>query len=98
MLRLLGVILLAGGLVAQTSVPETKDPLGRNTPQGSVFQFLEACHARDYLKALYYLDLRRMPASERTKEGLGLARQLYNLPPNPPSNTPPLTLTPHCNI
>src|SRR5260370_28381423 len=79
MLRLLGVILLAGGLRAQTSVPETKDPLGRNTPQGSVFQFLEACHARDYLKALYYLDLRRMPASERTKEGPELARQLEDL-------------------
>jgi MscS family membrane protein len=79
MLRLLGVILLAGGLGAQTSVPATKDPLGRNTPQGSVFQFLEACHARDYLKALYYLDLRRMPASERTKEGPELARQLEDL-------------------
>ena len=61
MLRLSVAILLAGTLRAQSSVPETKDPLGRSTPQESVFQFLETCHARNYSKALYYLDLRRMP-------------------------------------
>ena len=61
MARFLVVILLAGVLRAQTPVPEAKDPLGRNTPQDSVFHFLEACHARDYSKALRYLDLRRMP-------------------------------------
>src|SRR6202521_2928217 len=86
--RLLTAILLVGALgaqarVAQTpapaSVPETKDPLGRNTPQDSVFQFLEACHARDYRKALHYLDLRRMPPEKRAKDGPELARQLEDL-------------------
>src|SRR6266567_6428683 len=79
MLRLSVAILLAGTLRAQTSVPETKDPLGRSTPQDSVFQFLEACHARDYSKALHYLDLRRMPPEKRAKNGPELARQLEDL-------------------
>ncbi len=77
--RLLAAILLAGALGAQMSVPETKDPLGRSTPQDSVFQFLEVCHARDYSKALYYLDLRRMPPKERAENGPELARQLEDL-------------------
>jgi MscS family membrane protein len=77
--RFLAAILLAGVLLAQTPVPETKDPLGRNTPQDSVFQFLEACHARDYRKALHYLDLRRMPPEKRAKDGPELARQLEDL-------------------
>lgn len=77
--RLLVTILLAGFVRAQTSVPETKDPLGRNSPQDSVFQFLEACHARDYSKALHYLDLRKMPPEERAKTGPDLARQLEDL-------------------
>jgi MscS family membrane protein len=77
--RLLTAILLVGILRAQTSVPEAKDPLGRSTPQESVFHFLEACHARDYSKALYYLDLRHMPAAERAKDGPELARQLEDL-------------------
>jgi len=75
----LAAILLAGVLRAQTSVPETKDPLGRGAPQDSVFQFLEACHARDYSKALHYLDLRRMPPAERAQKGPELARQLEDL-------------------
>ena len=52
----------AARVAAPEAAPEAKDTLGRNTPQESVFQFLEACHARDYAKATYYLDLRRMPA------------------------------------
>ena len=79
MLRLLALLLSAGALCAQTPVPETKDPLGRDTPQDSVFHFLEACHARDYSKALHYLDLRRMPAEKRAQEGPVLARQLEDL-------------------
>jgi|SRR5579871_589062 len=66
-------------LPAQTPTAEARDPLGRSTPQGSVFQFLEACHARDYSKAIYYLDLRRMPATARSKDGPELARQLEDL-------------------
>src|ERR1700687_5770095 len=77
--RLLAVILLAGGLCAQTPVAETQDPLGRTTPQESVFQFLEACHARDYSRALRYLALRRMTQAERAKDGPDLARDLEDL-------------------
>src|SRR5579864_4762824 len=76
---LLVVILLAGVVRAQTPTSETQDPLGRNTPQESVFQFLEACHARDYSKALRYLDLRRMPQAGRTQDGPELARELEDL-------------------
>src|SRR6266436_1199179 len=79
MLRILAAILLAGILRAQPSIPETKDPLGRSTPQESVFQFLEACHARNYSKAIYYLDLRHMPAAARAKAGPELAPQLEDL-------------------
>jgi len=79
MTRFLVFILLAGVLHAQTPVPEAKDPLGRGTPQDSVFHFLEACHARDYSKALRYLDLRKMPPADRAKEGQELARQLEDL-------------------
>src|SRR5579864_5712991 len=79
MSRFLAIIIFAGVLHAQAPVPETKDPLGRNTPQQSVFQFLEACHARDYSKALRYLDLRRMPPADRAKNGPDLARQLEDL-------------------
>ena len=78
----IAALLLAGVIGAQTSVPEKaekKDPLGRDTPQSSVLQFLEACHARDYSKALYYLDLRQMPTQERAKTGPELARQLEDL-------------------
>ena len=76
---LLAVILLTGVVRAQTPISETQDPLGRNTPQESVFQFLEACHARDYSKALRYLDLRRMPQTERAQDGPELARELEDL-------------------
>src|ERR1700719_2494332 len=73
------MILWAGRVHAQAPISETQDPLGRNTPQESVFQFLEACHARDYSKALRYLDLRRVPQAERAQEGPELARELEDL-------------------
>jgi MscS family membrane protein len=79
MARFLGVLLVAGVLRAQAPVPEAKDPMGRSTPQDSVFQFLEACHARDYSKALRYLDLRNMPPAQRAKDGPEIARQLEDL-------------------
>lgn len=78
-LTLVALILLAGVLRAQTPAPEARDPLGRTTPQETVFQFLETCHARDYTKAAHYLDLRRMPAAERAKRGPELAAQLEDL-------------------
>src|SRR6266481_981786 len=77
--RILAALVFAGLLRAQTPASEARDALGRNTPQESVFQFLEACHARDYSKAIYYLDLRKMPAAARAKDGPDLARQLEDL-------------------
>src|SRR5579863_4873684 len=79
MSKLLAALLFAVVLRAQTLAPEVKDPLGRTTPQQSIFNFLEACHARDYAKATYYLDLRQMSAADRTKAGPGLAMQLEDL-------------------
>lgn len=79
MFRILTYSLLAGILGAQTPTPSANDPLGRTSPQESVVHFLEACHARDYLKAILYLDLRRMPAAQRAEEGQELARQLEDL-------------------
>src|SRR4051812_13998737 len=76
---LLVALLFALVLQAQTPAPETKDSLGRNTPQDAIFHFLEACHARDYAKAVYYLDLRRLTAAARAKDAPGLARQLEDL-------------------
>ncbi len=76
MKRILIAILAAGILQAQAPVPEAKDPLGRGTPQSAIFQFLEACHARDYEKAIHYMDLRRMPPAARSKEGPELARAI----------------------
>jgi len=82
--KLLAAILFAAVLCAQAPAPEVpaaevKDPLGRTTPQQSIFSFLEACHARDYAKATYYLDLSRMSAADRAKAGPNLAMQLEDL-------------------
>ena len=79
MTKLLAALLFAVVLCAQTPAPEVKDPLGRSTPQQSIFNFLEACHARDYSKATYYLDLGRMSAADRAKAGPDLAMQLEDL-------------------
>ncbi len=97
MFRIFGTILLAAALQAQaqTAAPETKDPLGRDTPQDAVFHFLEACHARDYSKAVYYLDLRRMSAQERAKNGPDLARQLEDLLDDTPFDIATLSRDPN---
>jgi MscS family membrane protein len=79
-----GVLLFASLLAAQSTapgpaVPQPKDLLGRTTPQSSIFHFLEACHAKNYSKALRYLDLRNMPLVQRSQVGPNLARQLEDL-------------------
>lgn len=83
MRRLWIAALLAATLHAQapasTPAPAAPDPLGRDTPQHAVFEFLEAAHARNYAKAAYYLDLRKLPAATRAKQGQDLARQLEDL-------------------
>jgi MscS family membrane protein len=77
--KVLVTLLVASVLQAQTPPTEIKDTLGRDTPQSSVFQFLEACHAHDYHKAALYLDLRQLPRAERSVRGPELARQLEDL-------------------
>jgi MscS family membrane protein len=43
------------------NAPKSKDPLNRDSPQSSVFAFLEAYRAHDYARAAKYLDLRKLP-------------------------------------
>ena len=52
------------------------DPLGRNTPRGTVVGFLQAAQAGDYRVAADYMQL---PATERKTRGEELARQLQTL-------------------
>jgi MscS family membrane protein len=58
------------------SSAKSGDPLNRDSPQNSVFAFLEACRSHDYLRAAKYLDLRKLPRTERSKDGGALAQQL----------------------
>lgn len=55
------------------------DPLNRDTPQSSVFSFLEACRAKDYARARRYLDLRGLNDDRRTSDGPKLAQQLQQV-------------------
>jgi len=52
------------------------DPLKRQSPQSSVMAFQEAYRSHDYARAARYLDLRKLPAAERWKNGPELAREL----------------------
>ncbi|MDP9053672.1 MAG: hypothetical protein M3N93_05135, partial [Acidobacteriota bacterium] len=79
---LFALFALGGVLYGQTPeapAVQAKDPLGRTTPQSAVLQFLDACHSRDYARAAYYLDLRKMQTIERSKQGPTLALQLEDL-------------------
>ncbi len=75
----IGALSLTAALIAQTPAPGVNDPLGRTSPQATIFQFLEACHARDYAKAVHFMDLRGMSPADRAKNGPNLARQLEDL-------------------
>ena len=103
MLRLLGVILLAAVLPAQvlpaqTTEPSPSDPLDRMTPQGAVWQFLEACHAHAYAKAAHYLDLRQMPPADRATKGPQLAQQLEDLLDDTPFDIATLSRDPEGDL
>jgi MscS family membrane protein len=65
--------------MAQTAAPKNKDPLDRDSPQSSVVAFLEAAHAQNYGRAWRYLDLRKMPESQRLAGGTELARELETI-------------------
>jgi MscS family membrane protein len=55
------------------------DPLNRTTPRNAMFNFLEECHAERYVVAARYLDLSKIPADRRYRQGPDLAKQLANL-------------------
>ncbi len=63
----------------EAAPPKLQDPFNRDSPQSSVLAFLEACHARNYVRACRYLDLRKLPTGERLKDGQQLARQLGDI-------------------
>ena len=63
-----------------------------------MLQFLESCHARDYSKATYYLDLRRMPAADRAKDGPELAMQLEDLLDDTPFDITTLSRDPEGDV
>ena len=86
--------LQAQGTEPSPTQPQPNDPLGRTTPQDSVFNFLEACHARQYAKAWHYLDLRQVPPAEREKNGPELARQLEDLLDDTPFDIATLSRSP----
>lgn len=71
----------AAATPAETSAASTKfkDPLNRETPQSAVTAFLEAAHAKNYERALKYLDLRKLSQEDRTKNGAALAKQLAEI-------------------
>jgi MscS family membrane protein len=58
---------------ASTSSKTSTDPLGRDTPYGTVFGFLQAAQAGDYSIAAQYL---QMNAGRRQSEGDALAMKL----------------------
>jgi MscS family membrane protein len=92
------LFLLAGLSGAQTTAPAVADPLGRTSPQAAIYQFLEACHARDYAKASYYLDLRQMNPADRAKNGPELAEQLEDLLDDTPFDIATLSRDPNGDI
>jgi MscS family membrane protein len=96
--RLTAFLLLAGVMQAQTPAAESKDPLGRTTPQAAIIRFLEACHARDYNKAARYLDLRQLPAADRAKAGPELAEQLEDLLDDTPFDIATLSRDPEGDL
>jgi len=71
------------GLLGTSPPDSTKqapvDPLNRTTPRSAIFNFLEACHAERYRLAARYLDLSKVPADERQKQGPELAKQLADI-------------------
>jgi MscS family membrane protein len=65
--------LLKGGTQAQEPTPASTDPLGRDTPSGTVLGFLQAAQAGNYKTAADYL---QMSAVRRQSQGADLAEKL----------------------
>src|SRR6266576_998997 len=73
------VLLLVGLSMGASAQTRSQDPLNRESPQSSVYSFLEACHSRNYQRAWRYLNLRRLPEEQRLKGGPQLAQQLEQI-------------------
>jgi MscS family membrane protein len=69
----------ASPAAAPAPAAKPQDPLNRESPQGSIVGFLEACHAHQYEKACKYLDLRDSTAQQRLEDGPALARELEQI-------------------
>jgi MscS family membrane protein len=84
-MRILAVAIfwLCFGLQAQTPANpapgKSPDPLNRNSPQSTVYSFLEACRSKNYAQAWRYLDLHALPKEDRLKDGTPLAQQLAHI-------------------
>jgi MscS family membrane protein len=65
--------LLQSGTRAQTPTPASADALGRETPSGTVYGFLQAAEAGNYKAASDYL---QMAAARRQSQGADLAEKL----------------------
>ena len=83
--RILLLLAVAFNMAGQTlpappsnsaAVSKPPDPLNRTTPQSAVLAFLDACHSKNYQRALHYLDLEKIPPQERTEQGPELAGEL----------------------
>ena len=80
--------LLAGGLASSQSLtnftsaskstpqPPATDPLKRDTPRNSIYNFLQACHDDNFLLASQYLDLHGLKPDDRASAGPELASDL----------------------
>jgi MscS family membrane protein len=64
---------------ASKSAASATDPLKRSTPQSSIHNLLEACHASRFSLAAQYLDLSGLSLSARNSHGPELARDLCTL-------------------
>jgi MscS family membrane protein len=75
--KIIPVGLLASALLlGAPEASQPKDPRNRESPQSSVLGFLDANRAHDYARAAKYLDLRKLSAGQRWKDGPELARKL----------------------
>lgn len=71
--------IVPSSLSASSVTRVSADPLGRDSPQGTVVGFLQSCRTHDYSQATAYLDLRVLTTAQRLVEGPKLARQLEQL-------------------
>lgn len=67
---------LLTGQKSSASASAPADPLKRTTPRSAIYALLEACHDNNFTLASQYLDLRGIPASQRSAEGPNRAKEL----------------------